>query len=197
MKRITFLLFAFLAVPPSFAQDGPFGISMGDAPEQHGCDQNNSQTEDFYTCTDIAKPHPDFEDYYIWAKKETGIAIITAAGKVIENDQFGRYVRHSIDKIVNQLSNKYGKYYLHVDDLVNSNSIWTGVDEWGMSIYQQDRHYYYDWKFDPPEEDDGIAIIEVSAVAMSGDKTFMKILFRFSNAEELDRINNEEGADVF
>ena len=97
MKQIAFLLFALLAVSPSFAQDGPFGISMGDAPEQHECVLYND--ENLYECRKIAKPHPDIEDYMVYLSEETGIVMIRASGYIQENDVYGSAIMEFIDKI--------------------------------------------------------------------------------------------------
>ena len=196
MKQIAFLFVALLAVSLSFAQDGPFGISMGDLPEQHGCESllNGGNS---YLCHDIPKPHPDFQHYIVNAIDETGVVNIIAVGEGNQYDQFGTIVKGVIDKIANQLSNKFGEYELHIDRITNPVSVWTATDEWAKSVYYEERQYFYYWSFEPLEREDGIIEVEVSAIAPTDNTTQLKILFVFSNKEEYDQINNQRGADSF
>ena len=198
MKQIAFLFVALLAVSLSFAQDGPFGISMGDLPGQHGCALY--EDEDFvYTCDEIAKLHPDIEHYVVWSSEETGVFFVRGIGYENENDKYGVSVKEVVEKIANQLTIKYGKWTDHIDDIAHT-SIWTDPDEWAEAVSVDERVYIYRWKSVSENDIIDIALyadaIYVNDYNMA-ETTYLVLEFRFSNAERFEEIQNNKGADVF
>ena len=78
MKPTFFFLFtALIPILSAHAQDGPFGINMGDDPEKLGCTFEES-TDFVYRCKDVSRPHPDVEIYVVWSFPETGVAFAKA-----------------------------------------------------------------------------------------------------------------------
>ena len=197
MKQIAFLFVVLITVSPSFAQDGPFGISMGDLPEQHGCVLY--ENENLYECRKIAKSHPDIEDYMVFSSEETGIVMIRTSGYIQENDVYGSAIMELIDKIANQLTGKYGEWTNHIDYIAD-NSIWTRPNEWAGGVADQDRVYGYNWTLSGKESNMvDIYIVAKASISNSGTEiaTYFMLELHFSNKERFMEIINNEGADAF
>ena len=110
MKYLTAaLLLAALVAGPSQAQDGPFGLNMGEDPAKYGC-ALSGDSDFFHFCENVPKPHPDVKSYGVWSYPETGIAFIIGMGDTHENDRYGSSVRAEIDRIARQIASKYGDW---------------------------------------------------------------------------------------
>ena len=171
-------------------EDGPFGFRMGEDPESYGCEV---ALEFAYICTDVPKPHPDVETYYVWSFPETGIAFIKALGKTHDGDKYGSNVRPQIDRVANQLAIRYGPWQKH-DDFIRSSGIWRDADEWAASVNQDERLYSYIWDI---EEDDHVADIALMVLADRLHDTHFGLDFTLKNMDEFNAVRENRGADSF
>ena len=189
MKRISFLLIALLAVSPSFAQDGPFGISMGDPVSKHGCVE--VEKDGWYLCNEISKPDSALESYHVFGKEEYGILLIRADGKVYKNDKTGIRVKRAVDITAGEMKRKYGDWNNHLD-YIQPSSILTKSSEWALSLYKGERYYEYTWGFELFERQDNIIGISVNATPSDTNDTQLMVAFVFENYNEYIQIEDQE-----
>ena len=183
MRPIAFLL-AFLAVSPSLAQNGPFGISMGDPVSKHGCVED--EQDGWYVCEEIPEPHSALEAYYVFGKEEYGIIVINASGRVYKNDKSGMKVKRAVDKIAEQMKRKYGEWDDYID-YIQPSSILTKSSEWSLSLYKRERIYGYVWEFEPSEIRDNITGIVVETISSDTNDTQLGVIFVFENNIEYNK----------
>jgi hypothetical protein len=137
----------------------PFGIEFGIATDQlkilQAMDQGISVIEP-------AKPHPLLEKYIIQATPLLGVVWIKGIGPNIENDIFGTATKTAVDRLADQVSQKYGRG--KKTDLLLDGSIWTEPQEWMHGLDSNQRLYNYVWDRKIQNLPDDIENIFVGAV---------------------------------
>lgn len=174
------------------AEDGPFGVSMGsDIAKFSNCTKGD--TEGVYYCTKLPKSHAAFQAYALQYHEKTGVCSIKAVGEFINDNGYGIEIKSELEKIVAQISTKYGNDYEHFDILV-PNATWGDAQYWLKSIKQKERIFAYMWSkesgFTPRA---GVTSIIAQISATASNEGLVMVQFFFSNRDEcLEEISNEQ-----
>ena len=164
--------------------EGPFGITMGDPVTKYDCRETSETRDDgIYDCERIPKPHLDIdiENYWVYATESTGIVSIEAVGGNIYSDRQGEKIKSIMNKIANQLGEKYEKWHEHIDEYIEWDDRWQPNFDWAEQIRKEERELVYVWSFDSSERNDGIILIRLEARAINYHTTYFSLQFQFSN----------------
>ena len=85
----------------------PFGIQKGDSKNEIKVGEEISRF--LFAVTDIPKPHSDFPKVFAIITPLQGASRITALGRIIQTDKKGLSFIYLFNRLIEQLSNKYGK----------------------------------------------------------------------------------------
>lgn len=88
-------------------------------------------------------PHPMFEAYLVRATPALGVVWVKGLGTDIENDNFGTATRTLIDRLTEQLAQKYGRS--EKSDFLMNGSIWTEPQDWMNGLVSRERYYSSEW----------------------------------------------------
>lgn len=173
---------------------GPLqGIDLGDPSDTIG--RILSQ----YKVDNPPIPHPLFDSYLIYVHDELGILGINGMGKENRNDDYGRAVRGTFDRVVKSLDRKYGANLRHIVnesvsgdlsgiaqtfDYLKSSSDYND-DHFLLALLKGDRvlaKYYYLEGHDP------LSSITVEAKAPYSNVSYLTVRYQ---ATSFDRIMNE------
>lgn len=89
-------------------------------------------------------PHPLFETYVVRATPALGVVWIKGLGPPIENDTFGTATCTAVDRLADQLAQKYGR--AEKMDMLMAGSIWDQAQDWMNGLNHRERFYSYTWK---------------------------------------------------
>ncbi|MGO9134803.1 MAG: hypothetical protein ACLP8A_12270 [Methylovirgula sp.] len=162
-------------VTPSLA-DGPFGIDFNSKIEAYPqCKKDLTPGSDFYLCSSVPRPHPDFSSYMIIYSETLGICGVGAVTKMIDVNSFGTELIALADDISSQLSIKYGK----PKKVDYGMGLYSSPEYWMLALKQNERTYAYLWNGSLP---DGIKSIQLSAQAEGIRRGDLTLVFRSANA---------------
>lgn len=168
--------------------DAPFGISFGAPIEDY--------FEDGATSTP-PKPHSDFEVFLGTGSDELGITSILALSRPIENDHFGMATNSLFEKVLKQLSRRYGE----PDNLVNElreNALFSEDSEFQKSIHYNDRTILASWEIVPSNDitkEEARNKIDTISLRVHGDDTdSSRIVLRYTSLGQyvLDKIEESD-----
>lgn len=188
-------VFVTLLVNFSYADDGPFGVSMGTPVESLNCDASDTPT--MYYCESLPKPHPDMDVYIVQSTPASGVCWVKALGKDISDNGFGLNVQSSVDKLKDQIASKYGAKFEAFDFLVYG-SLWDQPDDWMMGLALEDRYYAYTWT----SSSGYVSVSDVEGIYLgahgsSGNSAYIVVEFAFSNSSVCDEAVAQAGSDAF
>lgn len=118
----------------------PFGIALYSPIE--GLSVLNELGHGSYI-VEAPTPHPMFETYLVRATPALGVVWIKGLGADIENDSFGTAACTLVDRITEQLAQKYGP--AEKTDFLMDGSIWTEPQDWMNGIVHHERFYSSQW----------------------------------------------------
>lgn len=174
------------------AHAGPFGTDQGATKESLDIAREVNPFE--YELRSVKKPHSEFRKYHAIVTPKAGLCVLSAFGRIYNNDGYGSEVRSAYSRIRSQLSKLYGKDKAY--DYIKSGGLWTEAREWVMSIAQNERVYTSFWdKESGSTLKDGISSVRLEVVATSSDSAYLYIQYEFSNstgcAEEITEAQSD------
>lgn len=89
-------------------------------------------------------PHPLFGSYLVRATPTLGIVWVKGLGPEIENDNFGNATTAAVDRLAEQLVQRYGK--AKNTDFLIQGSIWSDPQDWMSALEHNERYYSYSWE---------------------------------------------------
>ena len=135
------------------------------------------------------KPHPMFDGYIVRATSSLGIVWIKGMTPLIENDKFGADTRGKVDRLAEQLAQKYGRGTK--TDLLLAGSIWTEPQDWTSGLCERERFYNVAWEAPAVRLPDNLDSIFVGATPADGYAAMVVIEYasrRLGEAEaEIER----------
>ena len=144
----------------------------------------------------VPKPHPKFDNYAVWGSTESGVCAVIALSKLYEDDRFGINVRSDINEIASALEKVYGKSELV--DFRHPSGIWDDVDEWVMSIKQNERVYSFVFEdVGSTQQGANLDYLEATVVALSSDTSMIKLQYKFENFDQCEKEINAEANSSF
>jgi hypothetical protein len=185
LRLAVFVVSLFIA--SSAQADGPFGMTPGTKINELIIKREVAAGR---FSIEVSRGHPEFESYIVTASDTHGVCSITGIGKDYDNDRFGINVREAFDKLRAQMERRYGKgeevFFLR------SGALWDGLNEWVMSIKQNERAHQLSWEKGTNIADDTfINDILLTVKATSSDTAYLTLQYRFTNIEacreEIDR----------
>lgn len=111
----------------------PFGIEIGAQPV---CDFDEVTPYIKVTSTPPS-PHPQFKSYMFVSAPATGVARVLARTLPNDNDDFGSATRAIYERLLGQLTGRYGA--AQTFDFLKVGSIWTEDREFASSIRADER----------------------------------------------------------
>lgn len=197
MKKTLFCLLLILVFAGSILA-GPFGIEMGDSLrklEETGLVPSATSSAGYYFITPKST-HPDFEDYLVRIDEDEGVFLIKAIGKDISDNKYGTKTKSKFDEIRKGLDRTYGSSEL--TDLLMPRALWKDLDEWLMSIRQQERFHLAKWDNKTgaslPKE---YASIYLAVDALSSTKGYLVLEYYGARHSVLSEKSKQEAASVF
>ncbi|SCY36580.1 hypothetical protein [Thiohalorhabdus denitrificans] len=177
-----------LSLYPAIALSGPFGIEMGMSIDKLNTADMKSQG--MIDLENPPKPHPKLKHYTVMHTKETGVCLVNALTGLVRNDKYGKDIKRLFKKLKGQLEGKYGDF----EDLqyMDPDGLWDERDEWMMSINKGERQYASikeNLKGD-------IEYIDMQVLASGPSAGAIKIMYKFSNFEECDKVISESSAST-
>lgn len=186
------LITTSLMAPVSFADD-PFGFDINVSPAKY--DYCSLTDKGNFKCTNAPKPHPEFEDYYLWFIDDMGLCRLVAGAKLIERDSYGQKTREKIENIKEQLKKKYGEPGDHIDFL--RGSVWDDPRDWMMGIFQNERVFGYYW-FPPKYKQVGnVNAIVLDAGAANNSDGYFTLKFEYNNLDACLKRRDDKESDAF
>jgi hypothetical protein len=90
-------------------------------------------------------PHPLFKTYLVRTNSQEEVVWIKGVGEIVENDAYGAVIQGIVDRVADQLSQRYGRG--QKTDSVNYGSIW-GEDPqyWMHGLADNQRHFFHLWE---------------------------------------------------
>jgi hypothetical protein len=89
------------------------------------------------------RPHPMFETYVALATPALGVVWVKAIGAEIQNDNFGTEICTQVDRLAEQLTQRYGP--AEKSDFLMEGSIWTEPEHWSQGVVAGERFYSSKW----------------------------------------------------
>lgn len=172
----------------AFAQ--AFGVTMGDPVSNY----SGAEVSDGVYLIAVPRPNSEFESYAATSTPETGICRVIGIGKDYQNDNYGHKLRSAFKSLHGALKERYGTSY--DVDFLHAGSIWNEPNEFGWSLYQNERSLNSFW-----DEEEGSAMpphldgIVLSGKATDPSTTYLNLSYQFSNfgrcQEIIDAKDNE------
>ncbi|MEO3480666.1 hypothetical protein AAFO90_23795 [Phaeobacter sp. CAU 1743] len=187
------LLVATLGVLSSVrAVAGPFGVDSTDGfdLDQYECSEI---AKAFYSCENVPKPHPDFEQYIVQYHPEVGVCMIKGVGKDIQDNRYGGSTVSAVDEIYGQVSSKYGE--VKKFDYLMTGSIWDEPEDWMMGLAKDERTYAYFGEITPVV--DGISKYIVAGKASRSDVGYVIVEFHTPVTDDCDTKASDDAASSF
>jgi hypothetical protein len=131
-----------LAVASPAMADGPLGISMGDKPEDLGCERLKGDIG-LYGCRTVPRPYDGGAIFAVTSTPTTGICTIYIRGQSIKTNSFGVQLREAVDTVAADLAEAYGTG--KKIDVLLAGSIWKAPQHWLDGLRHKDREYKYVW----------------------------------------------------
>lgn len=172
----------YIIFQSSAALSGPFGLEMGDTIDNlDAVDSKNPKT----ALNSVPNPHPLFQHYSIWHSRNIGVCRIVGISKLYENDRYGSKVQSDFDRIKSAMASKYGDGEKIA--FLRSGAIWRDLDEFVMSLHQNERTYAHVWE--PAKSSDGeeYGIIQLYIEGMSSNAAVMVLEYRSNEFEECNQ----------
>lgn len=171
---------------------GPFGINMGDQPEQFGCKQS-TENKLIYTCDEVPTKHPEMDMYVVRSTPKSGICWIKGVTKDIDTNSFGFSLQTAADKLSSQIAKKYDTP--EKSDFLQYGSIWKDSNDWMMGLLKKERIYSYTWE--NPKSDNNVRTIYLSAQALDQSTGYIGVEFRMNNYSACKEAEENAGAGAF
>jgi hypothetical protein len=177
---------------------GPFGLEMGmslDGLGKLGVNPTVLSSGGYYTVSPIS-PHREFEQYVVRLDPDEGVYWIKAIGKDIADSGYGFSTKSKFSEIEKALSASYGAGKLV--DILFPNSIWDELDDWMMSIRQNERFYHKSWeKSNGATLAAGIASIYLAVKTTSSSKGYLTLEYYSTEYERLKQKAEDAESKVF
>lgn len=140
------------------------------------------------------KPHPMFEGYIVRATPSLGIVWIKAMTPTIANDKFGAATRGQVDRLAEQLTQKYGQGAK--TDLLLAGSIWTDPQDWTSGLCERERFYNVVWEAPAVRLPDNLEHIFVGATPVDGYDVMVVVEYSSRRLGEADAEMERVMADL-
>lgn len=188
---IGIVLCAALTASGTAWAEGPFGIEMGAAPDAKNCTATKPNQ---FKCSDVPKPHPNFESYLLLHTEKTGICSVTAVGKDMFDVGAAWSIRTSTDELAGFLTKAYGPG-LHRDEIDKDSSL-KKPEEWMAAFAKKQRTYLYQW----PEKTgtklkNNVRTITLRLQPLSENYAYMMLRYDFENLSDCQRAIREKAAE--
>lgn len=186
---------AFIFTAPSALADGPFGITLGDAIDQH---KECKATSDagFYKCDTVPRPYKGFESYFVESWPDIGICRISAFSSDTKTGDTGNELRSATDQVAYDISSIYGK-----NEKFNFSAAtkYPDIDPyWMLHLENNDQHYAYAWsKKTHAIFKNGVEEIMVMAKASSLNSGYVLVTFWSVMHIQCVENENKERAKAF
>jgi hypothetical protein len=128
----------------------------------------------------------------IFAAPGVGVCRIAAGGPILENDDYGSAVRQTIDRVAQQLSDRYGEG--DKTDSCDSDRSTCRAGYWTMHLSQGSRSYGYEWT--SPRNDHGISRIELFASATDRYDPYPVLRYTFDNFGRCEATLNQQAGQA-
>lgn len=140
-------------------------------------------------------PHPLFDVYAVQATPSLGVVWVKGITPCIENDNFGTATRAAVDRLADQLAQKYGPP--EKMDMLLEGSIWNEPQDWMNSLNDRERVYSYSWE---PEKvtqlPEDLECIFLGAVPHEGNAASIVLEYSSRRKEQADKDLEREMADL-
>ncbi len=164
--------------------------------EKHNCEQSETNPI-WYWCDSLPRTHPEVKFYLLKYGPETGVCLAKAVSQDVQTNGYGFSLRSAVDKVKDQLEEKYGSTYEFTDFLMPG-SIWDEPKYWMRSLEREERSYMYVWESTPAFPlPDGLHQLALIAAALSADAGYWMTEFYFANDSKCDEIEKKQGSDAF
>jgi len=198
MKKRYFIVLALvLLLSSQILTAGPFGLEMGmslDGLKALGV--NPTMIATGYYKVNPLSPHPEFEEYIVRMDATEGVFWIKAIGKDISDSGYGFSTKSKFSETEQALSSAYGAG--EMEDFLFPGSIWDELDDWMMSLRQDERFYLKKWeKADGTAIANGILSIYLAANATSSSKGYLILEYYGIEHELLSKKAKDEQSKVF
>jgi hypothetical protein len=180
-----------LAASPALA-DGPLGITMGDKPEDLGCERLDGETV-LYVCKTVPRPYDGAAYYSVRSMPGTGICGIFIHGREVKTNAFGVQIRQAVDTVAADLAEAYGAGK-KIDQLMSGSS-WKDPQYWLIGLRQKERTYQYEWKSDKLKHN--VANVVAAAFTERSDQANVVVRFDFTNRAACETENKKAKAKAF
>lgn len=131
-----------------------------------------------------ATPHPLFETFVVRATPSLGVVWIKGITPAIENDNFGSDTRAMVDRLAEQLTQKYGAG--ERTDLLLNGSIWSEPQDWMSSLNNRERFYHVEWKAPRSRLPDNLQSIFMGATPFENFGASIVVEYASRRSEEAD-----------
>lgn len=148
---MTRVLTALVALLPCLAYpqvSGPFGINMGDSPEDpkfENFEEINPTGPGMiaFMGSSPPAPHSSFSTYAIQYHPDQGACWGQARTEYNENDRFGITIRNDMESVVEQISRRYGSP--QKTDRLMPGALFDEAEDWSRALSRNERFYFYEW----------------------------------------------------
>lgn len=124
----------------------PFGLRMGTplaTVRELGATPPMNRFNGWFLLQKVPSPSGPFRSFQLFVSPVSGLCSIVAISPNIESDPAGTEVRRLYSAVRDSLDAVYGKSSL-LESIVR-NPLYTGADEWMLSIYHRERTYRAIW----------------------------------------------------
>lgn len=177
----------FLAMAPTLAAAGPFGLTQG-TPVSRLLVVKKLDGDYRYEVR-VPTPLSEFDFYIATVTPGEGLCRVTAIGRTLENDSNGASARAVYTSLKNALDEKYGNSKAF--DFVHLGALFDKPSEFAMAIFRNERSLSAFW--DNQERSRlpaDLSSIQLSVKALSSSKTYVNISYELGNFDACQRSIN-------
>jgi len=184
---------AFMVVS-TFAQAGPFGLSMGMQKSQiEGLESTG--TPFTYETSSVPTPSSQFETYVMQIGDKNGLCVVKAISQTISTNRYGVALKERFSSLKEALSNKYGSH--KTQDFLMSGSIWDEPEDFMTGLTKNERYLRAYWDAEEKSDlTDNLKAIVLVAAGLGSEKGAVYIQYEFENSEECDQEREALDADA-
>lgn len=192
--RYFLLLFVTLifGTTHALAQEGPFGVSMGQDPASIATCKVDSTNPGFCKCDRLPKHLDMMWRYLLKSHPSTGVCLIRGMTDVIDTNRHGTQIISKINEIADVIETAYGKS--ESIDILPKGSLWDEPQYWTMSILKEERFYGKKWTKTPVAD-----IADVYVVPRMVQPTIGAVMIevRFKNSEDCNAAIKADRSKAF
>jgi hypothetical protein len=184
MRLVHFSVVALLAVLGAsrlHAQSTPtrpFGLGMGTplatVRGELGGTQPMSSFNGWFLLQKVPSPSGPFRSFQLFVSPVSGLCSVVAISPNIESDPAGTEVRRAYSAVRDSLDTVYGKSSL-LESVVR-NPLYTGADEWMLSIHYRERTYRAIWNMSSGRFPSELSQVSLSLEHGSSESTAQLVL---------------------